>query len=100
MPEQRPRDVMLSQQEREMLREIEAQLRDSRRAVRVSRSLAALPGWWAAALLTVGVVTLFLAAFTVSLPVALMGAALLCVGLVLGGLRLTPALAAWLQRNL
>lgn len=101
MREQGPHDVTLSERERQVLREIEAQLRrDGRLLARATRSVRSVSGGWAAALLTLGAVVMFLAALTVSLLVAFAGGLLLTAGITLVCLRLAPAIARWLRQNL
>lgn len=100
MREQGPHDVTLSQRERQVLMEIETQLRRERRVIaRAPRLLRSVPGGWAAALLTIGAVVMLLSALAVSLLVALVGGLLLVAGVTLSCLRLAPAFVGWLRRN-
>lgn len=100
MREHGPPDATLSEHERQVLREIEAQLRrDGGLGARISHSSRGARGGWAAVLLVLGGALMLLAALTVSLLAAFAAGLLLAAGFALACVRSARALDGWLRRN-
>ncbi len=101
MTEREPDKLMLSEQERQALNEIEAMLlRDRRlRGAAVGARAHRTPLWAGPLLLAAGA-TAMVAFFTVSLLLAVAGAAVFAAGIGLAAVQLVPAARSWLGNGM